>query len=331
LVKSRVRNKILAMKTKVLFMGSDPMALPLLDLIFQDPHFQLVGVFTQPDKPHGRGQKLQPGPIKLWAGAHHIPCLQPEKSPGEEEIQWIRDQGVQLGLVFAYGKLLRQNVLDAFPLKIWNFHTSLLPKYRGSCPIEAAILQGEAETGMTLMEMVLAMDAGPVAGMERFAITPEVDAETARTRMASCAVSLWERHKKDLVAGCVQTVQQNETEATYVRKLEKEDGWLDFTLPATDLVRQIRALKVWPGSFFEYDGVRIKVDQSEVVEGSAAPGQILDHPEGHWVIGTADGLLSLLRVQKPGGKVLSIKEFLCGFSINKRVICLGQNRSSILK
>lgn len=316
---------------KLIFMGSDPMALPLLESIRLGSLAQCVGVITQPDKPHGRGQKLISGPIKEWALAHHIPCLQPEKTPGDETILWIQEQEASLALVFAYGKLLKQPILDVFSLGIWNFHTSLLPKYRGACPIEAAILNGDEETGMTLMKIVLGMDAGDIVGVDRIPLTSETDNNALRSSMAQSAVNLWERYKEKLLSGNVPLIPQNEQEATYVRKLEKEDGWLDFTKPATHLRRQIQALSQWPGCFFEYEGVRLKVGYAEVLEGNGTPGKRVPSESSQWIVGTGNGLLSFTHLQKPGGKMLPIKDFLLGFPVLPNAFAKGESRPSIIR
>lgn len=316
---------------RLIFMGSDPMALPLLEAVRLDPRVKCVGVITQPDKPQGRGQQLTAGPIKQWALAHGVPFLQPEKTPAEDCIQWIQEKGATLGLVFAYGKILKQSVLDAFVLGIWNFHTSLLPRYRGACPIEAAIWQGEKETGMTLMQMVLAMDAGAIVGVDRIAITPQMTSGDLRNAMTQSAVHLWKRYQEDLCSGKVSLTPQNEAEATYVRKLEKEDGWLDFTKPALSLYQQIQALIDWPGCFFEYEGIRLKVGHAEVLDGHAIPGKRVIQSDGDWIVGTGSGLLSFKLLQKPGGKMLPIKDFLRGFPVASDGICRGEVRPSVMR
>lgn len=314
----------------LIFMGSDPMALPLLEAIRLGSVAKCVGVITQPDKPHGRGQKLLPGPIKEWAIAHGVPVLQPEKTPAEEAIQWIQEKSAPLALVFAYGKILKQPLLDAFPLGIWNFHTSLLPKYRGACPIEAAILQGDDETGMTLMQIVLAMDAGDIVGVDRIPLSEEMDNSALRSCMAQSAVNLWNRYQEALISGNVILTPQDEKLATYVRKLEKDDGWLDFTKPALCLRRQIQALSDWPGCFFEYEGMRLKVGQAEILEGQAFPGARISGTPLQWIVGTGDGLLSFTHLQKPGGKMLPIEDFLRGFPVRVDAVCKGESRPPII-
>src|SRR5690625_502022 len=157
-------------KRKLVFMGSDPIALPSLEFLAeQSDQLEIAAVFTQPDRRTGRGRKLQANAIKLWAEANKIEVFQPEK-PGESEVEWMRENEIDLILVMAYGHILRQNLIESVPLKIYNLHASLLPKYRGASPIEAAIAEGESETGVTLMEVVRKLDAGPIVDAEKFPI-----------------------------------------------------------------------------------------------------------------------------------------------------------------
>lgn len=302
---------------RAVFFGSDAIALPLLDWLAGPgaERVHLAAVVTQPDRPHGRGKHLEPGPVKRWARERGVRVWQPEK-PGVELVDWMAEAGIHLALVMAYGHILRQRLLDAPALGCWNLHGSILPFYRGASPVETALAEGETQTGITLMRMVLAMDAGPVAGSEPVPIHPGDTAADLRRRVGEAAVPLLERHSGDLLAGSLTCVPQDAAAATYCRKLEKEDGWLDFDLPAEALERRVRACQPWPGAFLEVAGLRLRVGAAEV--GAAAedpPGTIRTAPgRGSLEVATARGWLRLLAVQRPGGKMLPAAEFLRGFS-----------------
>lgn len=308
----------------VVFMGSDPISLPLLEGLYAYGAVKLVGVFTQPDRPKGRGQALQANPIKEWAIRKGIAVLQPERV-GEEEVAWFKEKGVQLAFVMAYGQLLKQPVLDAFALGAWNFHASILPAYRGACPIEASIWKGDKETGVCLMQMVLKMDAGAVVDCEKVVIDSKTTTPLLRERLSKACIPLLERQLGALLEGRPQLTPQDESQKSYVRKLSKEDGWLDFELPATELERQWRAFNPWPGAFFEHGSIILKVGKVEAVEGKGrAPGEVV-FIDGRGVgVATGEGVLLIKELQKPGGKMMEVGAFLRGYSLGIGEVVRGQ-------
>jgi methionyl-tRNA formyltransferase len=306
------------LKTRVVFMGSDPIALPALEFLAGEVEgaIEFAGVFTQPDRPSGRGKKLKANGIKEWALARDLPVHQPERL-GEGEVELLRRSGGEFILVMAYGHILRKAVLELPRLGIWNLHASLLPKYRGASPIQAALACGETETGVTLMRMVRRLDAGPMVDREAFPVERLETGATAEEKMAAACVPLLRRNLGALLRGEANATEQNENEASYCRKLEKSDGAIDFSAPAGTLARRINALFPWPGSSFDFRGQQIKVGLADGVKEpvAAPPGTVLGGAGDGLTVATGEGSIRLLRLQRPGGKMLGTSEFLRGFGI----------------
>jgi methionyl-tRNA formyltransferase len=304
---------------KIVFMGSDAIALPMLNsLTGEGSGARVVAVFTQPDRPVGRGQKVQANAIKLWAQEHGIPVHQPEKLR-EPELATLASYGADLSLVMAYGHILRDAFINAPLLGTLNFHTSLLPKYRGASPIQTAVACGERETGVTLMRIVAALDAGPIADAERVTIEPLDTALSVEAKLSAACVPLLARTLPRLAAGTQTFREQDHAAATFCRKLEKTDGVLDFTHPAAELAARINGLFPWPATTVEIAGQPIKFGAAEVCHSlddkTTAPGAVLGTDKDGLLIATSGGVLRVRRLQRPGGKMLDAGEFLRGFPI----------------
>jgi methionyl-tRNA formyltransferase len=310
-------------KVSVVFFGSDAIAFPLLESLWhacseENASLQLEAVVTQPDRPSGRGQQLQPNPVAAWAAERGITVLKPAK-PDDELVEWVSERNCQLALVMAYGHLLKRPLRESFPLGMLNFHASILPHLRGASPIESAIACGFAETGVSLMRIVAKMDAGPVADIESVAIGAETTGPELRQQLAQATRILWERNATAAIKGQLIFDPQDESKASYCRKLEKADGRLDFSLSAKQLANQVRAYVDWPGCFFEARGQRIKVGAAEALSfapeaatGSAQVGRVL--AKGPYLdIATGEGILRIKQLQKPGGRMLDADAFLRGF------------------
>ena len=312
---------------RLVFMGSDDIALPALNWLAGAGSgvAQLVAVFTQPDRAAGRGQKIQPNGIKLWAQSRGLPVLQPEKiGPGER--QQLAELRPDLMLVMAYGHILKQDVIELPRLATLNLHTSLLPKYRGASPIQTAITCGETETGVTLMRMVLKLDAGPVAGVERVKIDPVDTAREVEAKLAQACVPLLARCLPQIATGSQTFAVQNETEATFCRRLGKADGVLDFRAPAALLAGRINGLMPWPCCTVEINGQPVKLGGAEALapnskchllyDTCSGPGTVLGvDEEGCVQVVTGEGTLRLRLLQRPGGRMLPAAEFLRGFPV----------------
>lgn len=305
---------------RVVFMGSDGIALPALDWLAGGTtrHAKVVGVFTQPDRPAGRGQKVAPNVIKTWAIDRDIPVLQPERL-GAPEREQLAAMKPDLVLVMAYGQILRQEVIDTPRLGTYNLHTSILPAYRGASPIQTAICCREKETGVTLMRMVLRLDAGPIAGVEHVAIGPRETAADLERKLAQACVPLLERCLPGIAAGTQEFTPQDDARATYCRRLDKTDGVLDFHAPAASLAARINGLAPWPGCSVEINSQAVKVGLADMVSlpayEPAAPGEVMGLHEGGLLVGTGERKLRLLQLQRAGGRMLRADEFLRGFPV----------------
>lgn len=305
---------------RLVFMGSDAIALPALNWLAGEgsTFAQVVGVFTQPDRATGRGQKVQANAIKLWAVERGLPVLQPEKLGAAERGQLV-GLNPDLTLVMAYGHILRQEVIDTPRLGTLNLHTSVLPAYRGASPIQTAITCRETESGVTLMRLVLQLDAGPVADVERVRIDPLDTARELEGKLAQACVPLLARCLPRIAAGAQTFTEQDASQATYCRRLEKTDGVLDFTAPAATLAARINGLTPWPGCAVAINGQPVKLGQADVChllyDKSSEPGTVVDTDLDGLLVATGRGTLRLRQLQRVGGKLLPAAEFLRGFPV----------------
>lgn len=307
---------------QLVFLGSDSIALPLLHWLATDGGevARVMAVFTQPDRPVGRGQKVQPNAIKSWALERGLPVLQPEKLTEDVRVQ-LAGFPADVGLVMAYGHILRDDFIATPRLGTLNLHTSILPKYRGASPIQTAIASGERETGITLMRIVRKLDAGPVADVERVPIHSLDTAADVERKLAHAAVPLLGRALPRLAAGALAFTPQDDAAATYCRKLEKADGVLDFRMPASMLAARINGLFPWPGCSVEIAGQSIKLGLADVASeagGSSAagqPGAVLGADADGVLVAAGQGTLRLRQLQRPGGRMLAAAEFRRGFPI----------------
>ena len=303
---------------RLAFLGSDVIAIPLLDWLVGEGASQarIVGVFTGPDRPAGRGQEIRPNPVKAWAVGRRLPIRQPEKLDAAAR-EDLAAMNADVSLVLAYGQLLRDNFIDTPRLGTLNLHASLLPSYRGASPIQASIAAGDRETGMTLMRIVRELDAGPVAASERVPISPMDTAREVELSLAEAAIRLLSRTLPPLSAGTLIFQPQDRARATFCRRLHKSDGVLDFNSPAATLAARINALSPWPAVSIAINSQPIKFLQAEAVvrDATAEPGTVLGaDPEG-LLIATGSSILRVRRLQRPGGKILAAQEFLRGFPI----------------
>lgn len=305
---------------RIVFMGSDPIAIPMLDMLVDAPPLPLewAGVFTQPDRPTGRGLRLRANAIKQWAIEHQLTVRQPERC-GPEDESWLREQGVDLILVMAYGQMLKRTLIGIPPLGTLNLHASLLPKLRGPSPIATAIACGHKTTGVSLMRIVPKMDAGPVMDCEPVAILPEMTSPLLAEALADASAELLQRNFPAILAGSAKFQPQNENEATYCRIIRKEDARLDFRRGAGELHDQIRAFQPWPGALVEYEGVTLKIGGTAMAGESGGrsgePGELrVECGKRTWIV-CGDGLLEVLSWQRPGGRMMPTADFLRGFSM----------------
>lgn len=315
----------MAAPLRLVFLGSDAISLPLLNWLVHDGRslVDVVAVFTQPDRPVGRGQKVSANAIKTWAQGRALPVFQPDKITEDVRAQ-VDALGADVALVMAYGHILRDDFIGTPRLGTLNLHASILPKYRGASPIQTAIIDGESTTGVTLMRIVRRLDAGPVADVERVSISPLDTAIDVETKLAAACVPLLARTLPQFRDGTLEFRPQLEAEATFCRRLEKEDGVLDFTAPAAVLAARINGLFPWPACSVELNGQIVKFGRADVADAGAVPslGENLKHPgtvlasDDHGLlVSTGAGVLRVRQLQRPGGKMLAAADFLRGFPV----------------
>lgn len=298
------------MDNPIAFMGSPDFAVPCLQALVES--FNVVGVVTQPDKPAGRGRQLQSPPVKTFALEHHLPVIQPSRlSSDEQALAQLRAWHPDVIVVVAFGQILRSEVLNLPKFGCLNVHASLLPRWRGAAPINAAILHGDKQTGVTIMKLDQGVDTGPTLSQRSTQITPQDNAETVFQRLAEMGAELLVETLPSYLAGELTPQPQEDSLATVAPMLQKEDGVLDFNLTAEELARKVRAYTPWPGTFTTWKGQRLKVHRAHAAAGRGEPGQHTQH-EGLPAIYTADGLLVLDELQPAGKKAQAGDVFLLG-------------------
>lgn len=327
------------MKPRVIFCSSDEISKPCLESLRTEPSVTFCGIVTQPQRAKGRGQTLSLNPIAAWAQMHELPFYQAE-TMHDAAFDWLRHMQPHLVFVMAFGHILKKRFLELPKLGMWNLHVSLLPKYRGASPVQSALFNGDAETGVTLMSMVEAMDAGSWLAQQKTAIAPDDTAVTLREKLAQASATLLRTSLPKLLSRDYVLTPQNEADATYCKKISKADGCLDFSKTAAVLERCIRAYQPWPGAYFLKNNERYLVHRVHVLaDGTAGRdllsstastsikdkissnadctnqtyGQFLTDPHRTVLaVTTEEGLLVIDRIQKAGGKPMNAAEFLRG-------------------
>jgi methionyl-tRNA formyltransferase len=301
---------------RVLFMGTAELSCDSLRALIASPHSEVIAVVTQPDRPKGRDLKLQPSPVKALALQAGLPILQPERARDEAFLGALRELRPDLIAVAAYGQILPQSILDLPRYGCLNVHTSLLPRYRGAAPIQWAILNGEAETGVTIMKMAAGLDTGDILTQSPTPINPDDNSETLHDRLARMGAVLLVRTIPDYVAGKLNPRPQAPEEATYAPKIKKQDGHMDWSLPALTLWNRVRGLMPWPGAFSYLPGQPqphlLKIWQAEVVKCAGQPGEVLQADKAGIVVGCGHKALRILILQREGGRRLPAQDFLAG-------------------
>jgi len=298
---------------RILFMGTPEFAVPTLAMLAEK--YKAVGVFTQPDKPAGRGRQLTASPVKRWAGLHEhsLPVLQPRTLRDAAVQTQLAELKPEVIIVAAFGLLLPQAVLDLPPRGCINVHASLLPRYRGAAPIPAAILNGDMHTGITLIKLDAGMDTGPIIAQASLPIQPDDTTGTLSARLAELGAQLTAAILPRWLAGEITPQPQDETQATLAPKLNKDDGRLDWSKPAVELERRGRAFSPWPGTFTTWNSKLLRILSVQVTgrktQGTA--GLVVKDESGIGVV-TGDNILRLVEVQLEGKRAMSAMDFSRG-------------------
>ena len=290
-------------------MGSPDFSLPTLRALAGQ--YNVVGVVTQPDRASGRGQELKAPPVKTLALELGLPVMQPEKLRLPEAMEQLRSWAPELIVVTAFGQILKKDVLELPRSGCINVHASLLPRWRGAAPINAAILHGDRETGITIMQMDVGLDTGPMLSQQSIPLTQDDTAGSVFEKLSTLGADLLLATLPDYLSGKLTPIPQPEEGVTYAPMLKKEEGRLDFTHKAHELERRVRAFHPWPGAFMDFDGGLLKIHRARVEAGDASLGQRLIL-QNRPAVGAQDGILVLEEVQPAGKKPMSGKSFLAG-------------------
>lgn len=298
----------------VVFMGTPDFAVPVLEQLFLDG-YSVKAVVTQPDRPKGRKKILTPPPVKVCALAHQVPVLQPEKVRTEEAVAEILSYEPDLIVTCAYGQILPESLLKVPSLGCINVHASLLPEYRGGAPIHHAIIDGKTETGITIMYMVKALDAGDMLSQVKLPILPEDTVGTMHDRLSVAGAALLSETLPKLINGELTAIPQDPDKVTYAPTIQREDEVVDWSQPAEAIVNHIRGLNPFPVAFTTYFGQTVKLWKAIKVPGkeTAVPGTIIKLEEdGIYVQSGSAEAVNILELQPAGKKRLTAKQYLLG-------------------
>ncbi len=302
---------------RVVYFGTPGFAVPALQALI-DSHHDVVALVSQPDRPKGRGQKLQPTPTKVAAEAARVPVLQPSKVKDPDFHSALAGFAPDLGVVAAYGRIIPDAVLAIPRFGMINIHASLLPKYRGAAPIHRAVINGEQETGVTIMRVVTELDAGPMFATERRTIgsnetTPEVE-----HALAAAGASLVLRVIEQIASGEAVETPQDHAQAAYAAKIERHEGTIAWTLPAERIHNLVRGLQPWPLVTVSLDGMRCRLHRSALTDDSsdATPGTVTSVANGALSVAAGDQrVLQILEIQPEGKRVMPVRDFLAGHAV----------------
>ena len=293
-------------------MGTPDFAVPALSRLVETGH-DIAAVYSQPDRPSGRGRKLVPTPTKRFADERGIEVRQPKSLRSKDECAALASLSPEVVVVAVYGLFLPPEALEIPPLGCLNIHPSLLPHYRGPSPVVSAILNGDDETGVTIMKLDEGMDSGPILAQERVSIDEEETGPVLTRRLFDLGADLLVDTLPRWASGDIQATPQDESGATITVLVKKEDGEIDWTDDAERIARMVRAYEPWPGTFTYWDGKLLKILGATSMAGDAQPGQVVGLDDGAIGIGTGDGLLVVDRLQNEGRRPSDAGDFVRGY------------------
>ncbi|AFK54537.1 methionyl-tRNA formyltransferase [Tistrella mobilis] len=301
-------------RARVVFMGTPDFAVPSLDALVAAGH-EVICVYTQPARPAGRGQKLQPTPVAARAEALGIPVRTPATLRDPADRAAFADLGADIAVVAAYGLILPRPVLDAPAHGCINVHASLLPRWRGAAPIHRALLEGDAETGVTIMQMEAGLDTGPMLATCRVPIGPRMTAQELHDRLAADGAALLARTLPGVLDGSITAEPQPEAGVTYAKKLEKAEGRIDWTADAARIDRLVRAFTPWPGAFFDLEGESLRLIEAAPSDAAVPAGTVAGTllADGRSVACGDGRALRLIRAQRAGRKPMTLDDLARGF------------------
>jgi methionyl-tRNA formyltransferase len=301
---------------KIIFAGTPEFAVPTLQMLLDSEH-DICAVYSQPDRPAGRGRKLQHSPVKALALKTDIPVYQPLSFKNTTDFEQLKALQADLMVVVAYGIILPQAVIDLFRFGCLNVHGSLLPRWRGAAPIQRAIMAGDIKTGVTIMQITLKLDAGDMLHKEEYTLGEQDTSSHVHDQLARLGAIGLTNVLMQIANGTIKAEPQDETLVTYAEKLDKAEAHLDWSQPASLLARKVRGLNAWPVAQTLYQGTVLRIWQAEAIAvANTQPLGTVICTEKNWDVATGDGLLRLHEVQLPGGKRMSSQAFLNSHPVN---------------
>jgi methionyl-tRNA formyltransferase len=311
---------------RLAFCGTPGFAIPQLEALLSDKFFEVVQVVTQPDRPSGRGQKLQPSPVKVFSQKAGLPVLSPENINSPESIESLKQLNLDAIVVVAFGQILRKDFLNLCPNKCVNLHGSLLPRWRGAAPIQRALMEGDRESGVSLQVIVAKLDAGPVIGERPLTLPIDMNALELHDQLSQLGASLFLDDFKRFLKGEITPKAQDESQVTYAHKISKDETKIDWSWPAARIHNQVRGLFMGPQAWSSLDGLNYKIHRTEVVigvvscTGSRQPGEVLAVEKDFFIVGTGENSLKVSLLQPESKKKMSAEEFLRGYSLKKGAV-----------
>lgn len=298
---------------RIIYFGTPQFAVPTLQTLLASAH-TVCGVVTQPDRPRGRGQQVTPSPVKALALEHGLPVLQPDRLSPPDVADAIRAWAPDLGVVAAYGKIIPESLLQLPRLGMINVHASLLPRYRGAAPVHRAVIAGDAETGVTIMRVVKALDAGAMMATVTRAIGPDDTSDVVEQDLSRLGATLLLSVVDHLAAGTATETPQHDAEATYAARLTKDEGLVDWSLPAAVIHNRVRGLYPWPHAYTFLEGRRLILRRTRPVESLATsePGRVVEVASDGFDVSTGRGCLRVLDVQPEGRRPMAARDFMAG-------------------
>jgi methionyl-tRNA formyltransferase len=312
----------------IVFFGTPRFAVPTLGHLLDSPH-TVAAVVTQPDRPRGRGQKVTDAPVKALAAGRHVPVIQPERLKPAEVADALRAWQPDLGVVAAYGRIIPEHLLSIPRLGMINVHASLLPRYRGAAPVHRAVIDGERETGVTIMRVVKELDAGPMLARATRSIGPDETSDVVEQALADLGADLLIRVVDQIAAGTANEEAQDSSRATYAARLTKEEGLIDWSQSPSSIHNRVRGLHPWPHAYTFLDGARLIVLRSRLdLEGpgraGARPGTVVDITRDAIHVATGGGgQLAIVDVQPQDRRPMPIRDFLAGHPVSQGAVFAG--------
>ena len=301
------------MVDKIIFMGTPIFSVPILKAL-HNSNYKIEAVYTQPPKKKSRGQNIEKSPVHLEAESLNIPVRHPNKFNNDEDFTFIKNSGVKYVVVVAYGQIISEKMLDLPNTIFLNIHASLLPRWRGAAPIQRSIIEMDEATGISIMKIVPKLDSGPYMMQEGFKIENKDNFESISKKLSTLGSKLILSSLDTLIDEKENFINQDESKATYAKKIDKKESEINWNVPAKELIAKINGLNPFPGVWFKHLKTRIKIIEAIEVDQSGSVGEILDDV---LTIGCKNKAIKILSIQKEGKKVLNTKNFLTGYKVNK--------------